>query len=55
MGDGIELKIKAKDVTGFRDEQVTLTLMDGRTAEQKEDDGGGIDDAAPATVNCPER
>ena len=50
MGTGIELKITVKDVTGFRDEQVTLTLMDGRTAEQKADDGGGIEDAAPATV-----
>ncbi len=47
---GIPLKITVKDVTGFRDERVTLTLMDGRTAEQKVADGGGIDDAAPATV-----
>ena len=47
---GIPLKITVKDVTGFRDERVTLTLMDGRTAEQKADDGGGIEDAAPATV-----
>ena len=47
---GIDLKITVKDVTGFRDERVTLTLMDGRTPEQKADDGGGIEDSAPATV-----
>ena len=49
-GGGISLKIKAKDVTGFRDETVTLMLMDGRTAEQKNADGGAVGDAAPATV-----
>ena len=48
--DGIEFRIEAKEVSGFRDEQVTLMLMDGRTAEQAEADGGGIDDADPATV-----
>ena len=47
---GISLKIKAKDVTGFRDETVTLMLMDGRTEEQKNADGGAVGDAAPATV-----
>ena len=47
---GIPLKIKAKDVTGFRDERVTLMLMDGRTEEQKNADGGAVGDAAPATV-----
>ena len=51
MGMGIELKVTVKDVTGFRDEQVTLMLMDGRTEEQMEDDGGGIENAAPATVH----
>ena len=50
MGTGIALKIKAKDVTGFRDETVTLMLMDGRTEEQKNADGGAVGDAAPATV-----
>ena len=48
--DGIEFRIEAKEVSGFRDEQVTLMLMDGRTAEKAKDDGGGIDDADPATV-----
>ena len=48
--DGIEFRIEAKEVSGFRDEQVTLMLMDGRTAEKAEADGGGIDDADPATV-----
>ena len=48
--DGIEFRIEAKEVSGFRDEQVTLMLMDGRTAEQMQADGGGIDDADPATV-----
>ena len=31
---GIKFRIEAKEVTGFRDEQVTLMLMDGRTPEQ---------------------
>ena len=29
MGDGIKLSIKALDVSGFRDEQVTFMLMTG--------------------------
>ena len=48
--DGIKLNIKAIDVSGFRDEQITLTLMDGRTGAQMKADGGGIDPADPATV-----
>ena len=48
--EGIQFRIEALEVSGFRDEQVTLMLMDGRTAEQAEADGGGIDDADPATV-----
>ena len=48
--DGIKLNIKAIDVSGFRDEQITFTLMDGRTEAQKKGDGGAIEDAAPATV-----
>ena len=48
--DGIDLKIKAIDVSGFRDEQITFTLMDGRTEAQKSGDGGAIQDANPATV-----
>ena len=47
---GIVFEIEAKAVSGFRDEQVTLMLMDGRTAEKMDDDGGGIDEADPATV-----
>ena len=47
---GIELTITAKDVTGFKDEDVTLMLMDGRREAKAKADGGGIDDAAPATV-----
>ena len=47
---GIVFEIEAKAVSGFRDEQVTLMLMDGRTAEKAKADGGGIDDADPATV-----
>ena len=50
MDDGIELNIKAIDVSGFRDEQITFTLMDGRTEAQKRGDGGAIQDANPATV-----
>ena len=48
--DGIKLNIKAIDVSGFRDEQITFTLMDGRTEAQKSGDGGAIEDANPATV-----
>ena len=47
---GIVFEIEAKAVSGFRDEMVTLMLMDGRTAERMAADGGGIDDADPATV-----
>ena len=48
--DGIPLKIKAKDVTGFRDEMISFMLMDGRTEAQIAADGGVVGDAAPATV-----
>ena len=47
---GIPLKIKAKDVTGFRDEMISLMLMDGRTEAQIAADGGVVGDAAPATI-----
>ena len=47
--DGIELTIKAIDVSGFRDEQITFTLMEGRRERQKAA-RGGIDDSDPATV-----
>ena len=48
--EGIVFEIEAKAVSGFRDEQVTLMLMDGRTAETMGAEGGGIDPADPATV-----
>ena len=48
--DGIALTIEAIDVSGFRDEQITFTLEDGRTEAQKKGDGGGIDPSDPATV-----
>ncbi len=48
--DGIDLTIKAIDVSGFRDEEITFTLMEGRTEAQKRGDGGAIEDADPATV-----
>ena len=48
--EGIKLRIKAIDVSGFRDEQITLTLMEGRTPASKMAEGGGIDASAPATV-----
>ena len=47
---GIELNITAKEPSGFRDEMISLMLMDGRTMDRMDADGGGIDDAAPATV-----
>ena len=50
MDDGIKLMVKAIDVSGFRDEQITFTLMEGRTEAQKVGDGGGIDHSDPATV-----
>ena len=48
--DGIKLNIKAIDVAGFRDEQIMLTLRDGRTEAQMNADGGGIDGSDAATV-----
>ena len=50
MDEGIALTIEAIDVSGFRDEQITFTLMDGRTEAQKTGDGGGINDSDPSTV-----
>ena len=50
MDDGIKLMVKAIDVSGFRDEQITFTLIEGRTEAQKVGDGGGIDPSDPATV-----
>ena len=37
-------------MAGFRDEQIMLTLMDGRTEAQMNADGGGIEPGNPATV-----
>ncbi len=48
--DGITLRIKAIEVAGFRDEQIMLTLSDGRTEAQMNADGGGIDPSDQATV-----
>ena len=48
--DGIKLNVKAIDVSGFRDEQITFTIMEGRTDEQKMADGGAIDESDPSTV-----
>ena len=48
--EGIKLRIKAIDVSGFRDERITLTLVEGRTEASKAAEGGGIDPAEPATV-----
>ena len=48
--DGIMLTIEAKTVSGFRDERISLTLMDGRTDAEKRGEGGPIDDSVPATV-----
>ena len=48
--DGIELTIEALDASGFRDERISLTLMDGRTEAEKMGEGGPIDDSVPTTV-----
>ena len=46
----LELEITAKQASGFRDEEITLTLMEGRTMARINADGGAIDDSDPATV-----
>ena len=46
----ITLTIAAVDAAGFRDQSISLMLMDGRTDAQKASDGGPVEDAAPATV-----
>ena len=48
--EGIKLRIKAIDVAGFRDEQIMLTLEEGRTEASKMAEGGSIDPSDPATV-----
>ncbi len=48
--DSITLTIVALQASGFRDEQVSLTLMDGRTDSEKRGEGGPIDDSVPGTV-----
>ena len=50
MTEGIKLRIKAIDVSGFRDEQIMLTLEEGRTEASKMAEGGSIDPSDPATV-----
>ena len=46
----ITLTIEATDVSSFRDETISLMLMDGRTDAQKMADGGAVEDAVPAAV-----
>ena len=46
----ITLTIEAIDASGFRDQSISLMLMDGRTDAQKMSDGGAVEDAVPATV-----
>ncbi|MCY4602053.1 MAG: hypothetical protein OXF27_19290 [Acidobacteria bacterium] len=46
----ITLTIAAVDASGFRDQSISLMLMDGRTDAQKASDGGAVEDASPATV-----
>ena len=46
----ITLTVAAVDAAGFRDQSISLMLMDGRTDAQKASDGGAVEDAAPATV-----
>ena len=48
--NGIGLTIKAIDVSGFRDEQITFTLTEGRTPAQQRGDGGAIEESDAATV-----
>ena len=48
--DGITLTIEAIGASGFRDENISLTLVDGRTDAEKMGEGGPIDDSVPANV-----
>ena len=48
--DGIELTIEAIGASGFRDERISLTLMDGRTPAEMMGEGGSIDDSVPFPV-----
>ena len=47
---GIVLNVTAKDVTGFRDEMISLTVMEGRTEASKPTEGGPITASNAATV-----
>ena len=47
---GIVLNVTAKDVTGFRDEMISLTVMEGRTEASKPTEGGPITASDAATV-----
>ncbi|MCY4601409.1 MAG: hypothetical protein OXF27_15995 [Acidobacteria bacterium] len=48
--DGITLTIEAIGASGFRDERISLTLVDGRTDAEKMGEGGPIGDSLPASV-----
>ena len=49
--DNITLTIKAIDVPGFRDEDIMLTLKDGRTDAEKKGEGGPIAASVPTLVS----
>ena len=48
--DDITLTIEAIGASGFRDERISLTLVDGRTEAEKMGEGGPIGDSLPASV-----
>ena len=48
--DGLTLTIEAIGASGFRDERISLTLVDGRTEAEKMGEGGPLGDSRPATV-----
>ena len=50
MTDGITLTIEAVGASGFRDERISLTLVDGRTEAEKMGEGGPLGDSRPAAV-----
>ncbi len=50
MTDGITLTIEAVGASGFRDERISLTLVDGRTDAEKMGEGGAIGESRPASV-----
>ncbi len=48
--DGITLTIEAVGASGFRDERISLTLVDGRTEAEKMGEGGPLGDSRPTAV-----